>query len=353
MFDMPTLIVIGAGAGVDIGMPLGSKLTEEIARKLDISGQGFDDDPVSGDPDVRGALRRYAKMKQCDYDAYRAAGRLINKGVWASRSIDSFINSHSDNTKLAACAKLGIVHTILYYEKHSALWRIPGRNRFQDQGRVRASWLADLFNTLIEGIVVAKNLTEVFDNLCIINFNYDRCIEHFLYWALLEWSNREQWEIGQLFENRRLKVFHPYGVLGRLPWQQDNGLRVVEFGGSDKGDHIEWYADGIRTFHEKIEEGEELTAMRNEIDQARRIIFLGFHFHKQNIDLMKIDGVEGDVPTRVAYATVMERSEADVRKIDMRISGMLGRPGGAGVAIRTFNGDCKGLFREHQSSWIA
>jgi hypothetical protein len=36
MFAVPTVFIIGAGAGKEIGMPVGSELSLEIARKLDI-----------------------------------------------------------------------------------------------------------------------------------------------------------------------------------------------------------------------------------------------------------------------------------------------------------------------------
>jgi hypothetical protein len=37
----------------------------------------------------------------------------------------------------------------------------------------------DFFGLLQEGIVESRNLETIFDNLAIINFNYDRCVEHF------------------------------------------------------------------------------------------------------------------------------------------------------------------------------
>ena len=36
MIKRPTVFVIGAGAGVDLGMPVGEKLSAIIAQKLDI-----------------------------------------------------------------------------------------------------------------------------------------------------------------------------------------------------------------------------------------------------------------------------------------------------------------------------
>jgi len=54
------------------------------------------------------------------------------------------------------------------------------------------SWLSDFFYLLLEGIIVDKNLSDIFNNLTIINFNYDRCIAQFLFYALCGWSQKNE-----------------------------------------------------------------------------------------------------------------------------------------------------------------
>jgi hypothetical protein len=177
MLKRPTVLILGAGAGVDIDMLVGEKLSAAIAEKLDIR---FDANKlINGQPEVVASLRNYAKLQNAQFNEYRTAGVLIKKGVHYSRSIDSFINSHRHNEKLAICAKLGIIHTIFQYERGSAIYRKERRHAFRDETKVRNSWLGDLFNLLIRDVYVEGNLSEVFTNLTIINFNYDRCIEQF------------------------------------------------------------------------------------------------------------------------------------------------------------------------------
>src|SRR6476661_8973738 len=111
MLKEPTVFVIGAGAGWDIDMPLGSTLSSQIASKLDIRYDVYT--KISGDDEIAEALKRYVKTHNGgDFNDWRAAGVSIKDGVQYTRSIDNFVNSHSNNEKLAVCAKLGILHTI-------------------------------------------------------------------------------------------------------------------------------------------------------------------------------------------------------------------------------------------------
>lgn len=45
-------------------------------------------------------------------------------------------------------------------------------------------------------------------------------------------------------------------------------------------------AQQVRTFTERVEEGAQLAAMRASIAKADRIVFLGFAFHRQNVELL-------------------------------------------------------------------
>src|SRR5256885_1549853 len=90
MLRRPTVLILGAGAGVDLNMLVGEKLSAEIAQKLDIR---FDFNKLkSGQPEIVGSLTHYAKERKIDFNEFRQAGLLIKQGVHYSRSIDSFIN---------------------------------------------------------------------------------------------------------------------------------------------------------------------------------------------------------------------------------------------------------------------
>jgi hypothetical protein len=74
-----TLFVVGAGAGFDIDMPLGSKLSDIIAKKLDIK---FDfNKQISGDSKIVEVLRRKADAEKIDVNQYRQAGVNVSRGI--------------------------------------------------------------------------------------------------------------------------------------------------------------------------------------------------------------------------------------------------------------------------------
>jgi predicted cation transporter len=98
MFKVPTLFVIGAGAGFDIGMPVGEKLSGEIAKKLNIKFESGVR-KVSGDDNIMAALISHAQLRGENVNDYLAAGRSITQGIEYTRSIDSFLNTHNSLEK--------------------------------------------------------------------------------------------------------------------------------------------------------------------------------------------------------------------------------------------------------------
>jgi len=99
-----------------------------------------------------------------------------------------------------------------------------------------------------------------------------------------------------------------------MPW--DDGNPKVNFGGTDYGD-IVGLSGQIRTFNEQMEDKVQLDEIRQRVADAKRIVFLGFHFHNQNMELLKAPGPNrGDIVN--AYTTAYDRSNADVALIDGR-----------------------------------
>jgi len=90
-----------------------------------------------------------------------------------------------------------------------------------------------------------------------------------------------------------LVIYHPYGQVGFMPW--DDGNPKVNFGGTDYGD-IVGLSGQIRTFNEQMEDKVQLDEIRQRVADAKRIVFLGFHFHNQNMELLKAPGPNrGDI----------------------------------------------------------
>jgi ribosomal protein S13 len=119
-----------------------------------------------------------------------------------------------------------------------------------------------------------------FRMLRFINFNYDRCLEFFLWRGLQQLYGIGSRHAAEIVS--KVRIFHPYGSVG--PLQFDSVESGIEFGATEV-DCFE-AADRIKTYSEKVDEGEDLASIREEIAKARLIVFLGIHFHEQNIRLV-------------------------------------------------------------------
>ncbi|MBR1272942.1 hypothetical protein JQ629_36295 [Bradyrhizobium sp. AUGA SZCCT0222] len=93
-----------------------------------------------------------------------------------------------------------------------------------------------------------------------------------------------------------------------------------------------------------------LKALGDEVSAAERIIFLGLHYHQQNMDLLKAAPPARDGSTTV-YGTSIGRSGADINVIQDQIATMLS-PRGGNVHHYVGNRlDCSGLFSEFGTTW--
>jgi hypothetical protein len=70
-------------------------------------------------------------------------------------------------------------------------------------------------------------------------------------------------------------------------------------------------SDGIKTYSEQLGDKDDVEATHAEVRKAKRIVFLGFAFHDQNLALLK---PKGPLTVKDIYATAfnMSRSDADV-----------------------------------------
>jgi hypothetical protein len=343
MILLKTVFVIGAGAGVDIAMPMGDQLSQIIGSRLDIRFE-HGVRQISGDRLIMDALNHLARDDGSDANLYRSAGANVAKGIGFSRSIDSYLNAHDGDDHVKICAKLAIVRTILEAESKSWVF-VDDQKRptdFSNRNKVMLSWLNAFMYLLSEGIQKTKNMDAIFRNVSIVNFNYDRCIEQFLHLALQHLFVITNERAAELM--RQLKIIHPYGVVGNLPWQE--GLRVP-FGVELHSTDLIAAAKGIRTFNEQIDDVALLRNLSEEISGARRIVFLGSHFHNQNMDLLRssppLRGSQVEV-----FGTAFNRSDADVTIIEGRIRDLLSPARGGMWKIAVRKGmDCAGLFKEY------
>lgn len=282
MFRSRTVFILGAGASAEVGLPIGSELLDQICDLVNIR---YDfSRMVSGDHQVSEALKMHlaADNGGNEYSEHlRAAWQVIessNQGI----SIDNIVDGLEDE-KTELIAKLGIVRAIHAAEKKSRYFH-DDRNR-PDRLNFRLftdTWYGSLTKLICEGRRRSE-LEGVFDNLAFVSFNYDRCIENYLPRSIANYFGVGVEQVIQRFNS--VPIHRPYGVAGRVEINRQTGV-VRGFGGLG----AEYLADAagmIRTFTQGVENPESLQAMKDEISNAERIVFLGSAFHRQNLELLR------------------------------------------------------------------
>lgn len=281
MFRTKTLFVLGAGSSCEFGLPAGKELKERISDKIDIR---FDDigRHQSGDLKIFEALTVHAKKSAdiaADINKYLKYARTLIGALPLAISIDNLLDAHR-NPITQLCGKLGIVKSITEAEEKSSLYFLEKMGGEFDARTSADSWLAGFTQILTESVPL-EEIDGIFDNVSIINFNYDRCVEHYLENAL-----RKYYGISGVRAREavlKLQIIHPYGKVGRLAWQPGSAIEN-EFGG--KANLLE-LADQIKTFNEQVSDRVLLGFIKSQYLGAERIVFLGFAFHPQNLELLK------------------------------------------------------------------
>lgn len=279
-----TLYIVGAGASSEVNLPTGDKLKNEISSSLDIRfNDGYSQS--SGDRVITQALRLYVESNNFpsrDINPHLNSCWRIRDAMPQAISIDNFIDTHSGDEKIELCGKLAIVRSILSAEKDSFLY-VDKSNSYNkmDFQLLEKTWYSSFLKLLTENCNV-KKLPDRLKSISLIIFNYDRCLEHYLYNAFQNYYGILPEEAGNLVNE--INIYHPYGVVGNLPWQGKQGM---EFGAEPHPQVLLQLADQIKTFTEGTdEESSEIIAIRNHVSAADNIVFLGFAFHTLNMKLM-------------------------------------------------------------------
>ncbi|MGR9420324.1 hypothetical protein [Rhizobium leguminosarum] len=308
MFKRKTVFIVGAGASKEVGLPVGDELKTAITGKLNIR---FDDgfSQNSGDKKIVEALRLIVNERGGrDINPLCQSGRIIASAMPQAISIDNFLHTHANDADIVMMGKLGIAASILEAERSSKICAKDGVINFGANPHI---WHNTFCKMLAENVQLG-DLETIFDNVVFVTFNYDRCIEHFItHW--LETYFRISADHAQNL-TKKLKVFHPYGQVGRLPWQ--GGGVSVGYGTELSSRTLPQIAGQIRTFTERVEDDAMLDEMREYIANAEQIIYLGFSFGQMNMELLTI-------PTcsvyKSVFGTVLNMSHPNVDAAQNRV----------------------------------
>jgi len=314
MFSVPTLFVIGAGASYELDLPLGGELLFRVAKSLDRRKSDFLTDFFNG----------YA-MENSDRAKFSDAAALLANTLPSSafKSIDDGLNWFWDDHRAITIGKIGIAHELLKAERESVL--LLGDGSPAPLEAAEKSWLPNFFQTLIAGARRENAVSHLTSNVKIVNFNYDRTIEEYLWRALQERAALTS-EIATEIVNK-LEIIRPYGKLGEL---RGNSASSISYGQPDGYDLIE-VSKGILTLAEQRHD-DVATKIKDASTWARVVIFLGSAFHKQNMEVL----MPHKSSRRHIFATTHGMSDYNKDSLEIMLRGKLYADEGSRVLLGQF-----------------
>jgi hypothetical protein len=325
MFNRKTVFVCGAGTSYEVGLPLGVDLAKTIATKMDVRFEhGYH--PIGpGDFDLYENIKQAFPSKQ---NEYQQAAWLIRDGLGFAQSIDDFLDQHRSNDRVNAYGKAAIVKAVLEAEKACGFYFNPHEGQRFEGATFTETWFVKFMYMLGRGIP-KENAREIFKNVSFIVFNYDRCIEFFLFHALQRLYSIAENDARAIMSE--LQIVHPYGSIGTL--------NDVPFGTTRA--NYAGLAKGIKTYTEQADEKTVLSKIRDLVGPAKSVVFLGFAYHSQNMQMLHTDARN----EKVAYGTTYGMSNSDSTEVHRMIARTL-----APSAISLDGLKCAGLFDNYAKS---
>jgi len=326
------VFIVGAGASKSFGdsMPVGAELASRIKGELDKSFSGH-----FGNSD--GPIAKALKYSSTGLtQELFQAGKAIRRGLIHQASIDDLLREWAeDHPEMVRVGKTAIAHFILEAEGASTLG--PTISNDEDIGtrvidKLGNSWLAYLMRHLRRDSAFRRDPSSAFSNVAFIVFNYDRCVEQYLFWAFQTAGLNAQSAAAEL---RKIPIVHVYGSLGPLPFESPRD-DVVPFGLATS--NLERMADRIRTYTEEVSDHERLQLIHTLLEEAKRVVFLGFGYHRANMDLLFPNGP----PAGGEFWGASERtSPAALKEASSRVYGA------RSVSGRFINEPCEWFLKRH------
>lgn len=286
MLERKTVFVIGAGASAELNMPVGWQLKPKIVDALKVVNnnpyRSFSNDMVEM------AVLDYMQdtphsAKRDEYQRYVIAARWMEQALPIAESIDQFLDSHRQNERVVRLGKIGIAAAILDAERNSLLGGAstaaikPSNGRSALSNAALDSWHMKLVRLITAGKSI-EEVASLLSEISFIVFNYDRCLEQYLFRSLTTYYGQNT-NITAIIKS--LNIVHPYGQIGFLHWQSDEP--TIAYGATEG--ELRPIADELLTFTQAGDCG-QTSRVKKMIEDAESLIFLGFGFLEQNVELL-------------------------------------------------------------------
>lgn len=256
MIEIPTLLILGAGASAPYGFPTGLELTKMIMddlKKIEDNESGWTYDLGYDMEDI--------------VSTFRATLSLSKK-----YSIDAYLASREDDT-FTEFGKIAIVNAISKCESSDSLY-IDG---------IDDDWYPYLVNHIYD--CSYENIKD--NNLSIITFNYDRSLEMFLMFTLWGTYTLRSWGTMSKHLEKSIPIIHMFGKLNPT----DEG--VIDYDSSISSSQLKEMSQNIKIIPE-IKDSKVINDANNLIENAEKIYFLGLNLNnEQNLRLFDLNLFKG------------------------------------------------------------
>ena len=335
MFTRPIVFVVGAGASKEYGLPTGVELKNEIADDVRFRFEPLEHEPTSGSKE----LFRVLKSEFGDNRTrYVKAGQRLSGAMSLHPSMDEALHYSADDPEIVELGKIAIAHRVLDAERQSTLPSDDDPSalaKFNPSYSPTKNWLYHFLSMVISGTRHADS-AGVFKKVTVINFNYDRTVEHFLFLALQRSAALTEEQTREAIAS--LTMLRPYGSLGPLPWQDRSA--GLGYGGIQSPAGIIAASQNIRTFTEQFTDQTIITDLEHAFYNAELIVFLGFGFHQQNVKLLSPGKGPRSIRPRRVLATGYKMDNENYREVEGSLENNLR----ADDPARLFNMTATGLL---------
>lgn len=288
MIQKRTLFILGAGASYPYGMPLGSRLRQEICELT--TENGVSEALISSGVD-RQQLNAFAE----EFKRSR------------QQSIDTFLSKRAE---LAPLGKKCIAAILCSKEQEQALFSITHSD----------DWYGALWNAMQNDCHAASGITQ--NAVRFATFNYDRSLEAFLHHSIKHsyGVNDEQAELVW----SRLPIVHFYGCLGPYSNIPKAGSRMYSH--SFNAAQLCIAAESLRVIPDVERSDEGFMVVRQWMEWAETICILGFGFDPLNMERLGIDSVldfikERGRPVPTVIASTLGFTQNEQARISSRYFG--------------------------------
>ncbi|MGA3287730.1 MAG: hypothetical protein ABSD46_09910 [Bacteroidota bacterium] len=256
MFKSRTVFILGAGASIPYGFPLGYKLVSDIIDNISLSSKTTVLAKV--------ATELQGSVSQFEYEKIQRLRESLLKAV--VESIDDFLQARPEFLNVG---KAVIAQALIPYENEARLFARDNKE----------NWYSMIFE------VLRRDIEKLEDRqISFITFNYDRSLEHYLFTQLKEYLNLS-------FDNckmvmNKIPIIHVYGHIGNLGWQDNKIYRKYE--PTDDVQNILYGMMHLSVIHERNDADENFIEAQRLIQQSEKVRFLGYGFHDTNTERLQV-----------------------------------------------------------------